>query len=293
MNEQSEVLISIITPTYNRATFLKLAIESVLRQSFEGFEMIIVDDGSTDNTREIVKQFDDERLIYYFQKNQGQSVARNVAIGMAKGSYISFLDSDNLWFPNKLELSLKAFSDNPSADIVYGDGVIIDESGGELSRKNMARYSGRITAQLLRDNFVSMNTTMVKRHCFEEMGGLNNKRKVADDYDLWLRFSSRYYFQYIPQFMAYYRVMKDQISSDKARRFASNECILHDFINEFPNSVSSKDRKDGFAEFYRRKARYFSSKGRRMEAFSAFFSAIKYRFFSINNLRTLYRIFIP
>jgi len=283
-------LISIITPTYNRADFLGQAIDSVLAQTYQRFELLIVDDGSTDSTRELVEAYNDERISYRYQENQGQSVARNLALSIARGDFVCFLDSDNAWFADKLEKSLKAFAEYPDVDVVYGDCVIINEKNEEVSRKNMRRYSGYIAPLMLKDNFISMNTTMTRRKCFEEMGGLGGKRRVADDYDLWLRFSARYQFYHLPEFFAYYRVMDDQISSDKVRRFETNEAIILDFLKAYPDAVTPKQADEGLCVFYTRKARYFASVGNRKESVAAIAKAIRYNPFAKAPWKGLFRV---
>ena len=287
------MLISIITPTYNREAFLPVAIESVLAQSYKEFELIIVDDGSTDNSRELINAYVDKdpRVKYLYQENQRQSVARNYALSIAKGDFICFLDSDNYWPHDKLEKSLKAFEQHPEADIVYGDCITIDEQGNELHRNNMRRYSGSIAAFLLKDNFVSMNTTMTRRRCFNEMGGMSGKRRVADDYDLWLKFSARYRFQYIPEFLAYYRVMENQISSNKKLRFETNEKIILDFLAAFPDAVSEYEKKAGLTAFYTRKARHYAASDKK-EAYKAIRIALGINPFSLGVWRSFAKIVV-
>lgn len=265
--EKAAPRVSVITPTYNRADFLGEAIDSMLAQTFDDFEMIIVDDGSTDGTRALVEQYsDDPRIRCFFQENQGQSVARNLGIGKSTGEFICFLDSDNVWLPERLERSLAAFEGDPSADIVYADNITIDEHGREIGRDAMPRYSGRITHQLLKDNFVSINTTMIRRHCLEAMGGFSPDDRLAEDYSLWLRLSTRYAFRYVPEFWSKYRVMDDQISSDKDKRFWSNERLLRQFLGDFPDSVTRTQARRGMSFFYTRKARYEHSVGRMVAA---------------------------
>jgi glycosyltransferase involved in cell wall biosynthesis len=287
------MLISIITPTYNREAFLPAAIESVLAQSYKEFELIIVDDGSTDNSRELINAYADKdpRVKYLYQENQRQSVARNYALSIAKGDFICFLDSDNYWPHDKLEKSLKAFEQHPEADIVYGDCITIDEQGNELHRNNMRRYSGSIAALLLKDNFVSMNTTMTRRKCFNEMGGMSGKRRVADDYDLWLKFSARYRFQYIPEFLAYYRVMENQISSNKKLRFETNEKIILDFLAAYPDAVSEYEKKAGLTAFYTRKARHYAASDKK-EAYKAIRIALGINPFSLGVWRSFAKIVV-
>lgn len=262
MPEQSPQ-VSVITPTYNRADFLMTAIESVQAQTFDNWEMLIVDDGSTDDTAELVSSYatKDSRIRYFRQPNQGQSVARNRALEHARGEFVCFLDSDNAWIPEKLGSQLAVFRESPEVDVVYGDIITINEAGKEISRANMQRYSGFITLQMLKDNCVSMNTAMARRQCFDEMGGMSGQRRVADDYDLWLRFSARYRFRYIPEFLAYYRVMENQISSDKTARFDTNEAIIRDFREAYPEALSNPEFNQAFAFFYTRKGRYLATKG--------------------------------
>lgn len=111
-------MISIVLPSYNRAQVLPKAVESILRQTYKDFELIIVDDGSSDNTREVVKSFDDDRIVYVHQENAGACVARNNGINHARGEYIAFQDSDDIWHEDKLEKQLKALQDK-KADIVF------------------------------------------------------------------------------------------------------------------------------------------------------------------------------
>lgn len=292
MLNDTQPLVSVVTPTYNRADFIAKAIDSVLAQSYGHFEMIIVDDGSQDNTRELIEAYDDPRISYHYQENQGQSIARNRGISLSQGEFICFLDSDNLWFPDKLEKGLAGFQRYPEADIVYGDCVSIDEQGSEISRENMRRYSGRIAALMLKDNFISMNTTMTRRRCFDEMGGFSNKDRYAEDYGLWLKFSTRYRFQYVPEYMAYYRIMDDQLSSDKIHRFMANEKIVLEFLHQYPDAVTRSEAREGLSGFYLRKARYFASVKNRSESYPAIARAIYNQPLSLSVWRGLAKVLI-
>jgi glycosyltransferase involved in cell wall biosynthesis len=252
----------VIIPTYNRERFLGLAIQSVLDQTYANFEIIIVDDGSTDNTAEILKQYaGDDRVRCFAQPNQGQSVARNHGLQWADGEFICFLDSDNLWEPDKLRQQVLLFADNPSVDIIYGNSLTIDENGTVLDARPVTRHSGIIYRQLLLDNFVSFNTAMFKRYCYEELGGPESSIRVADDYDLWLRYSVKFTFLHVPIIFARYRVMTDQISSDKNRRFDSNQHIIEKFFRQNPDLLSNDEQAATWMHFYCRRGRYKCTKG--------------------------------
>ena len=286
--------VSIVTPTYNRARFIGQAVESVLAQTMPDWELLLVDDGSTDNTREVVEPYlADPRIHYFYQPNQGQSIARNNALEKARGDFIGFLDSDDLWCADKLEQQLALFENHPDVDIVHGDENMIDEQGQETSRENMRRYSGRITPQLLADNSVSITTALVRRGCFDEMGGFQASHGVADDYDLWLRFSSRYRFHYEPGIVAAYRVMPDQISSDKRRRFAANEKIIKDFLDQYGSTLSLQERRWGLARFYCRSARYFASVSDRRRAAREVLKALWNGPLDSVVWRAVYRVLVP
>lgn len=272
---QETSLVSLITPTYNRGDFIAAAVDSVIAQTHRHWELLVVDDGSTDDTPAIMRRYADEPRIRYFQQaNQGQSVARRRALGEARGQYIGFLDSDNVCLPHRLEVALEALARHSDMDVVYGDIVTIDEHGQETSRKNMKRFSGRITGHMLRDNCVTMNTAIARRHCFDAYLRMTTHRRVADDYDMWLRISAHHHFLYLPEFLACYRVMDDQISSNKTRRFEANEAILRDFLAEHGDTVSAREARTGWAHFHTRKGRYLASCGQRLEALGCYLRAI-------------------
>lgn len=128
------------------------------------------------------------------------------------------------------------------------------------------RYSGEIAPNLSADNSVSITMALVKRRCFDETGGFDTSIGVADDYELWLRFSARYRFHYEPGIVASYRVMADQISSDKHRRFAENELITKRFLEQYGDLLVPHERRWGLASFYCRKARYFARVGEQKKA---------------------------
>ncbi len=271
-----KLMISIIMPTYNRLDYICASIDSVLNQTYANLELIVVDDGSTDATRSGLEKYEeDPRFRYYYQCNQGQSKARNKGINEARGEFIAFLDSDDIWVLDKLEKQIVEAEKYPDCDIFYGDCIIIDANGAEISRKNMKKHSGYITRHLLKDNFVSMGTTLTRKHCFDELGGLSEKVQVADDYELWLRLSSKYKFYYSPQYYTKYRVMENQISSNKDRRFKSNEKVLFQFFKKYPDIVNQAEKMRGLSFFYVRKARYEISRRNNKRAVFDIMKAIK------------------
>jgi len=293
MKNANNNLISIITPTFNRFDFIRDAIESVLTQTISNWELLIIDDGSTDDTKTVVASYlSDPRINYFFQDNQGQATARNNGLMHSKGQYICFLDSDNLWKPKKLEIQYESMVSNNNIDVVYGDGETINESGEVISTANMKRYSGNITEQLLRDNFVSFNTAMVRTACIKGIGGFDNSVRFGDDYDLWLRLSAESRFLYIPEVFEQYRVMSDQISSNKEARFSSNKTTVERFLSKNPGIVSQRAIKIGYSAFYVRRGRYRLGQRRYLMAMQDFLKALRYTPFGVNVWRALAKWFL-
>ena len=286
-------LVSVITPTYNRAAFLGTAIESVLAQTYPHFEHIVVDDGSTDHTPALMERYlRDRRVRYLSQSNQGQSVARNLAVEHCAGEFICFLDSDDSWFPDKLREQVALFHAHPEVGVVYGDYVFVDERGNELAMQNMARYSGRVTAELLVDNFISMNTTMSRAAVIRDAGGFAPDDRLSEDYGLWLRVSMRAEFLYVPRLWARYRVMADQLSSQTLPRLYSNERLLDAFLAREAHGLSDREIRAGQLDFMIRKARTLSAEGETGAAIHTIGQALACAFWSAAPWRALARILV-
>ena len=255
-------LVSVIIATYNRRDFIVDAIESVIAQSYKDWELIIIDDGSTDDTKDIIeKHLESEKISYYYQNNQKQASALNTGLKYAHGDWIAFLDSDNKWLSDRLELGINCILSNPDMGLIYGDIYTINEAGVRVSEKNMKRYTGNVTARLLFDNFISFNTTLIRKDILEKIGGFNADLDRAPDYDCWLRASTITKFLYISEYLAEYRVMDNQISSDKTSRFDNNEKTLKRFLYNYPNAVTMMEKKKGLSAFYLRKAYYLKANG--------------------------------
>lgn len=188
-------LISIILPTYNRSHLLSSAIDSVLFQDYTNFELIIVDDGSTDDTKVLLQQYNDPRIITIFQENKGVSSARNAALKIAHGQYIAFLDSDDLYNQHKLTAQLKFFEQNPSVDLIYTAANCIDiNSSLETQHVYEAPVSGKIYPYIsfLTPVTVTIPSVMFKRHVFEHVGFFDESMYRFEDIDYWRRVSKAF-----------------------------------------------------------------------------------------------------
>ncbi|MGA2916035.1 MAG: glycosyltransferase [Sedimentisphaerales bacterium] len=185
--------ISVCIPTYNREHLLKETLESVFAQTYKDFEVVIVDDGSTDGTKEMLEK-NGFNVRYYWQENQGDATTRNKLIKLANGKYISFLDSDDLLYPDSLEQMAAAMPNNAEDVVVYGPYVAIDEKGDILHRRRKRLYNGRITKRLFEDILIHSCGSLFPKKILVEAGGFNPALNVCSDYDLWLRLSLKYDF---------------------------------------------------------------------------------------------------
>jgi glycosyltransferase involved in cell wall biosynthesis len=179
-------LVTVIIPAYNQGHYIEAAIQSVLDQSYRNLELLIVDDGSTDNTREIVAKFADCRLHYLYQENQGLSAARNCGIRHSTGEYLSFLDSDDLFLPDKLRLLVDLMQTEPEIGLAAGQAIPFDELG-QHPEKLYATPLPLDSAQLLLGNPLHVGSVLLRRTWQQEVGLFDESLRSYEDWDMWLR----------------------------------------------------------------------------------------------------------
>lgn len=204
---------SVIIPTYNRKKFLKKALDSVLEQTFGDYELIIVDDGSTDDTGSLIKSLNDKRVKYVWQENKGPSGARNRGIKESVAEWICFLDSDDWWDKRKLEITYDCIKDNPDYRIFHTEEIWY--RGGKLlnQKKVHKKYGGWIFEKCLPLCRVSVSTACINRSVFEEAGLFDEYLPCCEDYDFWLRVSIKYPLYLIPRVLTLKEGgHKDQVS---------------------------------------------------------------------------------
>lgn len=184
-------LVSVIIPTYNRDWIVKEAIESVLAQDFSDYELIVVDDGSDDRTPEILAAYEDPITVIR-QSNRGVSAARNRGIAAATGRLIAFLDSDDLWLPQKLSAQVNFFAENPNAVICQTEEQWVRNGVRVNPKKRHLKFSGMIFERSLALCLVSPSAVMITKALFDAVGVFDEDLPACEDYDLWLRISCRY-----------------------------------------------------------------------------------------------------
>ena len=235
---QNYPTVSVIIPTYNRAHLIGRAIKSVLNQTYQDFEIIVVNDGSTDNTEEVVKSFSDKRIKYiWHEKNKGAAAARNTGIKIAKGEYIAFQDSDDEWFPNKLEKQMKIFKkESPNLGIVYtGFYRIKDSEKKYIPSHEIVKKEGSIYEELLKGSFITTQSILVRKECFKKVGIFDENLPRLQDWELVIRLSKYYEFKCIdePLLISYYTT--DSISANHKALIEALELILTKHYKNFNN----------------------------------------------------------
>jgi len=187
----SHPLVSVIIPTYNRKGTLIEAIASVLDGSFCDYELIVVDDGSTDGTSEAVAELE-EPIRYHHQSNSGVSNSRNTGVEISGGKYIAFLDSDDLWEKTKLEVQVDFLQNNAEFRICHTDEIWIRNGARINQRDRHRKFPGDIFEKCLPLCIISPSSVLMERSLFDELGGFDETLPVCEDYDLWLRMTLRY-----------------------------------------------------------------------------------------------------
>jgi glycosyltransferase involved in cell wall biosynthesis len=185
--------VSVCIPTYNRKDYLKETLQSVFAQTYKDYEVVIVDDGSTDGTGEMIKQLG-YNVRYHWQRNGGAAAAKNKLIELAIGEYITLLDSDDLLVPDAIERMAAVMQREAEPVIVYGPYLRIDRRGSVIGKNKRRLYSGFVTKYLFQDVFVHSCGSMFPKSILEEAGGFDTSLRVCSDYDLWLRLSLKYHF---------------------------------------------------------------------------------------------------
>jgi len=198
--------VTVIIATYNAIAYLPSTVDSVIKQTFTDFELLIVDDGSTDETVEWVSKLVDPRVRLISQANQGVSVARNQGIANAQGEYIAFLDADDLWEPIKLEKQVNCLDENPQVGLVHTSIVNIDEQGKFLAAVDASDVQGNVLKHIVEENLILCGSApMVRRSCLEAVQGFDQKLMSAEDWDLWIRLAARYDFAVVREPLVLYR----------------------------------------------------------------------------------------
>ena len=263
---------SVIIPAYNASGSLPDTLESVLSQISDADEVIIVDDGSTDDTYSVVESYLNDRVRYIYQDNSGGPASpRNTGIRSSRGEFLFLFDSDDLMLKDKVELSLKALQDNPEAGILFTNFCTIDESGELLKPDFLKNYEfsieffsadGDVAAPIIidapraclflaRQNFIGTSSVVIPRRVFDDVGFFDESLRNGDDRDMWFRITRRFPCVYLPRVLHAYRIRGDSISKGAAsKRVGSKLTVLEKQLADPINSQFERDIRHLIADNY-------------------------------------------
>mgnify|MGYP001048889908 CR=1 FL=1 len=240
-------LVSAIIPTYNRCEFVQKAIDSALEQNYKNIEVIVIDDGSTDGSGAILKERYGEKIQYFYQQNKGESFARNFGVSVAKGDFLTFLDSDDVWFPTKLAKQMAILNNCPSVVAVYNNVVRIDENGNHIggSSDGMHRkdLDFELETMIIRNRIPGgPSSCLIRREVYERLGGFSNDIQFGEDWELWLKIIANYPIFFVQEPLSAYRqhfhtqsAIPDIIQVES--RLKDYLKFLKRFANTYPDKV--------------------------------------------------------
>ncbi|HEU4463878.1 MAG TPA: glycosyltransferase [Gemmatimonadota bacterium] len=234
-------LISVIVPAFNAESSILETVASVRRQTCRDFEILVIDDGSTDGTLAALAGVRDDRLRLLSFENGGLSAARNRGIEHSRGEFLAFIDADDLWAPEKLESQLDALRRRPDAGIAYSWTAFVDDGGRFLFAKEPQHFEGDVYADLLRECFIaSGSNVMIRRRCVDSVGPFDVSLRSAEDWEYWLRVAARWPFVVVPRYQVLYRLSTRSMSSEVGTIEAASVAVLERGIAAAPPGVECR-----------------------------------------------------
>ena len=225
-------IVSVMLPVYNGAQFVSRAIESVFNQTYNELELIVVDDGSSDNSLDVVESYADSRLKVFTKANGGPASARNFGIKRCSGEFITLIDQDDLWYPKKLEEQVKLLNQDNKLGMVYCDALSIYEDGSGPARKWSELHipqAGKVFIELYKGNFILSSSAIFRKFIINEIGFMDENMKFfgVDDYEYWLRIALNSEIGYVPEILVERRLHKSNLSfrNKKSQSMMYNNAI--------------------------------------------------------------------
>jgi glycosyltransferase involved in cell wall biosynthesis len=282
--------VDVIIPAFNAAKYLAVAMESVVSQTFEDWQILLVDDGSTDNTAEVVAPFLDRfgsRIRYIKQNNRGLPAARNTAIRASTSEFLALLDADDVWMPCRLAESLKALAERPQAGLAYGLITIIDPEGRILTtfEGNPRHTEGHIAPHIyMRKVELPCPTITFRRKCVDEVGLFDETMRSTEDRDLWLRIALRYEVAFVPKVLASYRASPGSMSTNSQRMLeAQLQFIRKHYGSE---GCGLRPRQISWARAYKQRAEALNMQSQPWAALMSALQAVALYPLDMDNPRT-------
>lgn len=245
MNQNGKVsnpIVSVIIPSYNSAHFLLKAVESIFNQTFQDFEVIVVDDGSTDNTREVViPLMEHDRFRYVYQENQGLAATRNTGLSVAKGEFVAFLDADDVFLPQKLVVQVKWLQENPEFGLVGGGFYYMNEKGAlSEAQRSWLRNPNLTIKDLLFDCPFMVPAVLVRKEWVDRVGGFDTRLRRVEDWDLWMRLAyAGCKMGWVEEIVCAYRIFSGQMTRNAAAQKEVTVSVMNRFFDQsgLPDSI--------------------------------------------------------
>jgi glycosyltransferase involved in cell wall biosynthesis len=291
-------MVSTVITSYNKAPYLAEAIDSALAQDYPHQEILVIDDGSTDSTPEVAGAYKDQ-IRYIWQENRGPSGAKNRGILEARGEFIAFLDGDDRWRPGKLTKQIECCHRNPAAALIYTDRLVIRGGaivGMSLRAEGKHLYRGQVLDQLLINMIIPFSSALVRRKCLIEVGLFDERRRAADDYDLWLRIGRLYEIDYVDEvFIEYRSESEGSIGSRLGNLFQITAEIQNEFVQKYysGNYPNPRALAVGMANRYSVLGDFHLAHGRHVPALGAYLSALRHDRSNPDRLFSVLRSMIP
>ena len=282
--------VDVIVPAYNAAQFLPAALDSVIAQTFADWRILLIDDGSQDDTPEIGRRYADrlgDRFCYLRQANAGLPAARNTAIRHATADLMALLDADDVWLPRRLELSVAAFAGRPHVGLAYGFVSRIDAGGRVLDTfaRRPRHAEGRIAPYIyMRAMDLPCPTITFRREAAQRAGMFDETMRASEDRDLWIRIALLYEVALVPEVIAFYRVSPQTMSTDPNRMFQAQMRVLDKHYGA--PGCGWRARKVGLGWSYRQRAEALAQRGQPWAALRSALKALAACPFDLHNLRT-------
>ncbi len=282
--------VDIILPAYNAARFLPMALDSVVAQTFVDWRILLVDDGSTDETAAIARRYADRlgpKLRYIYQENRGLPAARNTAIRHAEAEFLALLDADDVWLPHRLEASLQLFAGRPEVGLAYGLIEGIDPSGAVVSRFTDRKQhpQGWIAAQIyMRTMDLPCPTVTFRRTCVEQSGLFDESLRATEDRDLWVRIAQRFQVACVPEVIAQYRTSPQAMTTDPERMLRAQLQFVEKHFRSPGCGVHA--RRVALSWIYRQRAEALARRGQMREAVGSALRAFAWYPIEARNART-------
>jgi glycosyltransferase involved in cell wall biosynthesis len=270
--------VSVIIPVYNGEKYIAQTLESVLAQTYQDFEIIVVDDGSIDGSADVIRNYTAKysgKIRYFHQENRGIAAARNAGIKESRGAYIAFLDQDDLWLPDKLQKQINYFDNNKDAGLVYAHSI---EFGDRSKNVPTAHHEGFILDKLIWGNFIPALSVMVKKEVFNEVGLFDENRALmgCDDFDMWLRIAARYRVGHVDYELVRWRASSAGYTYKNREKFSDAQlAVVKKNVSFLRNAVKDYDKlkSDILWSYYYRQGWSFFYNGNFQKARERFFEA--------------------